>query len=45
MRHAAPELVDEGSAGLTILKHRNGVVVGHTGEFGAALGEAPDVLV
>jgi hypothetical protein len=43
-RHAAPELMDEGCAGRAILEHRDGVVVGHTGEFGVVLGEAPNVL-
>jgi hypothetical protein len=37
--------VDEGRARHAILEHRDGVVVGHTGELGAALGEVSYVLV
>jgi hypothetical protein len=43
-RHAAPESVDEGGAHRAVLERQNGVVVGCTGEFGAVLGEAQDVL-
>jgi hypothetical protein len=43
-RHAVPKSVDEGSAGCAILEHRDGVLVGRTGEFGAALREALNVL-
>jgi hypothetical protein len=43
-RHAAPETMDERGAGRAILERRDGVVVGRTGEFGAALGEALNVL-
>jgi hypothetical protein len=43
-RHAAPESMDEGCAGRVILERRDGVIVSHTGEFGATLGEAPNVL-
>jgi hypothetical protein len=44
VRHAAPESVDEGRARHAVLEHRDGVVVGRTGELGAALGEVPYVL-
>jgi hypothetical protein len=43
-RHASPELADEGSARCSVLKCRDGVVVSHAGELGAALGEASYVL-
>jgi hypothetical protein len=36
--------MDERSTGRAILEHRDGVVVGRAGKFGAVLGEAPDVL-
>jgi hypothetical protein len=36
----APESVDEGRARRVVLERRDGVVVGHTGELGAVLGEA-----
>jgi hypothetical protein len=42
--HAAPESVYEGGASCLVLKYRDGVIVGRTGELGAALGEAPYVL-
>jgi hypothetical protein len=42
--HTAPELVDEGRARHAVLEHRDGVVVGRTGELGVALGEASYVL-
>jgi hypothetical protein len=41
---AAPESVDEGRARHAVLEHRDGVIVGRTGELGAALGEALYVL-
>jgi hypothetical protein len=44
-RHAAPEPVDEGRARRAVLERRDGIVVGGTGELGAALGEASYVLV
>jgi hypothetical protein len=44
VRHVAPESMDEGRAGHAVLERRDGVVVGRTGELGAALGEAPYVL-
>jgi hypothetical protein len=37
--------MDEGGTRRFVLKHRDGVVVGCAGELGAALGEAPYVLV
>jgi hypothetical protein len=43
-RHTAPESVDEEHARCAILERRDGVVVNRSGELGAALGEAPDVL-
>jgi hypothetical protein len=43
-RHAAPESMDEGRARRAVLECRDGVVVGRTGELGAALGEASYVL-
>jgi hypothetical protein len=43
-RHAAPESMDEGHARRAVLECRDGVIVGRTGELGAALGEAPYVL-
>jgi hypothetical protein len=43
-RHAAPESMDEGGACRAILERRDGVVVGRTREFSAALGETPNVL-
>jgi hypothetical protein len=43
-RHAVPEPVDEGRARRAMLERRDGVVVGRTGELGAALGEASYVL-
>jgi hypothetical protein len=43
-RHAASESVDEGRAHRAILERRDGVVVGRTGELGAALVEASYVL-
>jgi hypothetical protein len=43
-RHATPELVDEGGACCSVLKRRDGVVVGRAGELGAALGEASYAL-
>jgi hypothetical protein len=43
--HAVPELVGEERARRAILERRYGIVVGRTGELGAALGEASDVLV
>jgi hypothetical protein len=43
-RHAALELVDDGCARCAVLEHRDGVVVGRTGELGAVLGEASYVL-
>jgi hypothetical protein len=43
--HAAPESVDEGRARRAVLKRRDGIVIGRTGELGAALGEASYVLV
>jgi hypothetical protein len=42
--HATSESVDDGGAGRAVLKCRDGVVVRSTGELGAALGEASDVL-
>jgi hypothetical protein len=42
--HAAPKSMDERGARCAVLEHQNGVVVSCTGELGAALGEAPDVL-
>jgi hypothetical protein len=44
-RHAASKSVDEGRARRAVLECRDGVVVGRTGELGAALGEASYVLV
>jgi hypothetical protein len=44
MRHAAPKSVDEGYACHAVLEHRDGVIVSRVGEFGVALGEAPNVL-
>jgi hypothetical protein len=44
-RHATPESVDEGGACCPVLKRRDGIVVSHAGELGAALGEASYVLV
>jgi hypothetical protein len=43
-RHAARDMMDEGGACRAVLERRNGVVVGCIREFGAALGEASDVL-
>jgi hypothetical protein len=43
--HAVPELVDEGRARRAVLKCRDGVVVGRTGELGAVLGEVSYVLM
>jgi hypothetical protein len=43
--HAAPESVDQGRARCAVLERRDGIVVGCTKELGAALGEAPHVLV
>jgi hypothetical protein len=42
--HAAHKPVDEGCARRAVLECRDGVVVGRTGELGAALGEASYVL-
>jgi hypothetical protein len=36
--------VDEGLARRAVLEHRDGVIVGRTGELGATLGEASYVL-
>jgi hypothetical protein len=36
--------MDEGSAGRAVLERRDGVIVSCIGKFGAALGEAPNVL-
>jgi hypothetical protein len=44
VRHAAPESADEGRAHHAFLQRRDGVIVGRSGELGAALGEASDVL-
>jgi hypothetical protein len=44
VRHAVPELMDQGSAGRAVLERRDGVIVSRTGELGATLGEAPYVL-
>jgi hypothetical protein len=43
-RHVAPESMEEGRARRAVLERRDGVVVGRTGELGAALGEAAYVL-
>jgi hypothetical protein len=43
-RHAASESVDEGRARRAVLERQDGVIVGRTGELGAALGEASYVL-
>jgi hypothetical protein len=42
--HAAPQSVDQGGVGRAVLEHRDGVVVCCTGNLGATVGEAPDVL-
>jgi hypothetical protein len=42
--HAALESVDEGLTCHAVLEFRDGIVVGRTGELGAALGEALYVL-
>jgi hypothetical protein len=44
-RYVASESVDDGRARRAVLERRDGVVVGRTGEFGAALGEASYVLM
>jgi hypothetical protein len=44
-RHAALESMDEGCAARVVREHLDDVVVGRTGEFGAALGEALNVLM
>jgi hypothetical protein len=43
-RHATPDPVDQGGAHRFVLKLRDVVVIGRTGELGAALGEASYVL-
>jgi hypothetical protein len=43
-RHAVSESVDEGRVRRVVLERRDGVIVAHTGELGATLGEAPYVL-
>jgi hypothetical protein len=43
-RHAAPESIDEGRARRAVLERRDGIGFGCVGEFGAALGEALNVL-
>jgi hypothetical protein len=43
-RHATSESVDEGGAGRSVLKHRDGIVVRRARELGAVLGEASYVL-
>jgi hypothetical protein len=43
-RQAVFKSVNQGSTCRAIFEHRDGVVVGRTGEFSAALGEALDVL-
>jgi hypothetical protein len=43
-RHAAPESMDEGCERRAVFERRDDVVVGRTGELGAALGEEPYVL-
>jgi hypothetical protein len=37
--------MDDRGVGRAVLERRDGVIIGHTGEFGVALGEAPNVLV
>jgi hypothetical protein len=42
--HATPELMDEGGTRRPVLERRDGVIVGRTGELGAAFGKASYVL-